>query len=146
MHSTEIKVRGYHLDVYQHVNNARYLEFLEEARWSFFEGYPLTQTVHEQKLAFVLVNININYRRPAFLNEVLHIHTKISKIGNKSCTVQQLILESETKQVVADAEITFCVLNQEAHKAVSIEGEVRHVLETMYQADAVDKEILMPSN
>ncbi len=28
---TQIKVRGYHLDVYQHVNNARYLEFLEEA-------------------------------------------------------------------------------------------------------------------
>ena len=27
---TQIKVRGYHLDVYQHVNNARYLEFLEE--------------------------------------------------------------------------------------------------------------------
>ncbi|EAO9459728.1 acyl-ACP thioesterase domain-containing protein, partial [Raoultella planticola] len=25
---TQIKVRGYHLDVYQHVNNARYLEFL----------------------------------------------------------------------------------------------------------------------
>jgi len=146
MHSTEIKVRGYHLDVYQHVNNARYLEFLEEARWSFFEGYPLTQTVHEQKLAFVLVNININYRRPAFLNELLQIHTKISKIGNKSCTVQQLILESESKQVVADAEITFCVLNQETHKAVSIEGEVRQVLEAMYQADAVDKEILMPSN
>ncbi|EJV5382956.1 TPA: hypothetical protein HMT81_08910, partial [Escherichia coli] len=24
---TQIKVRGYHLDVYQHVNNARYLEF-----------------------------------------------------------------------------------------------------------------------
>ena len=30
---TQIKVRGYHLDVYQHVNNARYTEFLEEARW-----------------------------------------------------------------------------------------------------------------
>ena len=29
---TKIKVRGFHLDVYQHVNNARYLEFLEEAR------------------------------------------------------------------------------------------------------------------
>ena len=34
---TQIKVRGYHLDVYQHVNNARYLEFLEEARWDGLE-------------------------------------------------------------------------------------------------------------
>ena len=35
---TQIKVRGYHLDVYQHVNNARYLEFLEEARWDGLES------------------------------------------------------------------------------------------------------------
>ncbi|HAG02674.1 MAG TPA: thioesterase, partial [Leclercia adecarboxylata] len=27
---TQIKVRGYRVDVYQHVYNARYLEFLEE--------------------------------------------------------------------------------------------------------------------
>lgn len=27
-----IRVRNYHLDGYGHVNNARYLEFLEEAR------------------------------------------------------------------------------------------------------------------
>ena len=26
-HTSEIKVRGFHLDIYQHVNNARYLEF-----------------------------------------------------------------------------------------------------------------------
>ena len=39
---TIIKVHGYHLDVYQHVNNARYLEFLEEARWNALEdGMPL---------------------------------------------------------------------------------------------------------
>lgn len=37
---TQIKVRGYHLDVYQHVNNARYPEFLEEARWDGFGKQP----------------------------------------------------------------------------------------------------------
>ena len=36
MSATRIPVRGYHLDVYGHVNNARYLEFLEEARWAYF--------------------------------------------------------------------------------------------------------------
>lgn len=31
MQPTQIHVRGYHLDGYGHVNNARYLEFLEES-------------------------------------------------------------------------------------------------------------------
>ena len=35
---TAIKVRGYHADLYGHVNNARYLELLEEARWNHFEN------------------------------------------------------------------------------------------------------------
>lgn len=33
----KLTVRNYHLDGYGHVNNARYLEFLEEARWTFFQ-------------------------------------------------------------------------------------------------------------
>ncbi|WP_318836688.1 MULTISPECIES: acyl-ACP thioesterase domain-containing protein [unclassified Providencia] len=27
--TTHIKVHGYHIDIFQHVNNARYLEFYE---------------------------------------------------------------------------------------------------------------------
>lgn len=34
----KLTVRNYHLDGYGHVNNARYLEFLEEARWTFFKS------------------------------------------------------------------------------------------------------------
>ncbi len=34
---TQIKVRGYHLDVYQHNNNAP-CQFLEEARWHGLEN------------------------------------------------------------------------------------------------------------
>ena len=59
---TQIKVRGYHLDVYQHVNNARYLEFLE-ARWDGLENSDSFQWMTEKNIAFVVVNININYRR-----------------------------------------------------------------------------------
>ena len=65
---SEIKVRGYHLDMFRHVNNARYLEFLEDGRWAFFDGNP--QFFHQLKGAtFFVVNININYRRPATLRQ-----------------------------------------------------------------------------
>jgi len=131
MHTTQIKVRGYHLDIYQHVNNARYLEFLEEARWSFFEAYPLTEKIHQLNLAFVLVNININYRRPAFVQEVLEIRTQVAKVGNKSCMVKQGIYLQGTDTLVGDAEVTFCVLDQSTHQAVVIEGEVRELLMQM---------------
>ena len=48
---TQIKVRGYHLDVYQHVNNARYLEFLEEARWDGLENSESFQWMTAHNIA-----------------------------------------------------------------------------------------------
>ncbi|HBB1082702.1 TPA: thioesterase, partial [Escherichia coli] len=54
---TQIKVRGYHLDVYQHVNNARYLEFLEEARWHGLENSDSFHWMTAHNIAFVVVNI-----------------------------------------------------------------------------------------
>ena len=55
---TEIKVRGYHLDLYGHVNNARYLEFLEEARWAFAETNLDFDEWQRRGIAFSVVNIN----------------------------------------------------------------------------------------
>lgn len=131
MHITDIKVRGYHLDIYQHVNNARYLEFLEEARWDFFEQFPLVEKIHGFNLAFVLVNININYRRPAFIQEVIEIRTNVASIGTKSAIIEQLMYLKGTDTLIADASVTFCVLDQASHKSVVIEGEVRELLEQM---------------
>ena len=129
--SIDIKVRGYHLDIYGHVNNARYLEFLEEARWSFFEYHNTLEVFAEFKLAFVLVNININYRRPGFPDDVLHITTQVESIGNKSCKVSQKIVLSGTDEIVADAIITFALMDMETNKAVVIEGGVREKLSNM---------------
>ncbi len=84
---TQIKVRGYHLDVYQHVNNARYLEFLEEARWDGLENSPAFQWMMEKNIAFVVVNININYRRPAVLGDVLTVSSKLEQLNGKSGTL-----------------------------------------------------------
>lgn len=81
---TQIKVRGYHLDVYQHVNNARYLEFLEEARWDGLENSPAFQWMTEKNIAFVVVNININYRRPAVLGDVLTVSSKLEQQAARS--------------------------------------------------------------
>jgi len=131
MHINHIKVRGFHLDMYQHVNNARYLEFLEESRWAYFEDHPIMDSIHGNNCALVLVNIDINYRRPAFNNELLEVRTKVIRVGNKSCSFQQNIYLEGTETLIADAVATFCVLDQETHQSVVIDGEVRAQLEEM---------------
>jgi len=125
---TTIKVRGYHLDVYQHVNNARYLEFLEEARWEWLEEAEAFHWLLEQKLAFVVVNININYRRPAVLGDVLVIDSEITQLNGKSGIIAQRVLLAGQETVVADAALTFVCIDLRTQKAVALEGELRERL------------------
>ncbi len=48
-HIRTIRVRGYHCDFYGHLNHARYLELLEEARWSYLEDRMDLQDWKEKK-------------------------------------------------------------------------------------------------
>ncbi len=131
LHQIDIKVRGYHLDFYGHVNNARYLEFLEEARWAYFEETHGLEPFIEKGLAFVVVNININYRRPAVMNELLTVHTHIKHIGNRSGVIRQVITLKDSDVVVADADVTFAVYDEKQGAAVVISGGVRAHLESL---------------
>lgn len=90
---TFIKVRGYHLDVYQHVNNARYLEFLEEARWEWLENEAGFRWMTENNIAFIVVNININYRSPAVLGDKLRIDSQMVQLNGKSGVLSQKVTQ-----------------------------------------------------
>lgn len=130
-HFIEIKVRGYHLDLYRHVNNARYLEFLEEARWSLLEEKTTLDYLQNNGYAFVVVNININYRCAASMDDILAIFTSVQSIGNRSCRMQQRVMRKDSDVVIADADVTFVIVDTHTEKAAPLEGELRAVLEQL---------------
>lgn len=122
---TDIKIRGYHLDYNGHVNNARYLEFIEEGRWSFVEENLDFEEWERLGLAFSVVNININYRRPAVLGEVMEIRTWISSIGKTSARIRQEILLKGTETAIADADVTFVMIDGRTSKTVPMTEDIQ---------------------
>ena len=82
---------------------------------------------------FSVVNININYRRPAAMGEVLEIRTALKKLGGRSGVVRQEVALQGTDTLVADADVTFVVVSLRDGKAVAMEGELREVLGGMIE-------------
>ncbi|UCG52087.1 MAG: acyl-CoA thioesterase [Candidatus Latescibacterota bacterium] len=130
-HLTRIKVRGYHLDLYGHVNNARYLEFLEEARWSLVEERIDLAEWQRRGLAFTVVKIAINYRRAASLGDVLEIHSSLSELGRKSAKIHQKVYLEGADTLVADADVTFVIVDATTEKALPLEGEISKSLRAL---------------
>ncbi|TPG64167.1 acyl-CoA thioesterase [Ewingella americana] len=122
MMHTFITVRGFHIDVYQHVNNARYLEFLESARWEWLDNKSGFKWMSANNIAFIVVNININYRKPATLGDVLRIDSSLQQLNGRSGVIEQVI--TREGDIVADATLTFVCIDLRTQKALPLEGEL----------------------
>ncbi|MBR6027029.1 MAG: acyl-CoA thioesterase [Neisseriaceae bacterium] len=131
MKDTIIKVRGYHLDIYQHVNNARYLEFLEEARWALFDDSGALKLLGQKNWGFAVVNININFRRAATMGDILRINTKFGDFSSKSGTLTQTITNLKTEKIMTEAQITYVILDLNTNRALPINEEIRTILNTV---------------
>ncbi|MGP9663340.1 acyl-CoA thioesterase [Halomonas sp. 86] len=127
----QLRVRGYHLDGYGHVNNARYLEFMEEGRWAFFDEHPaMISELHQAGRAFVVVNLNIDYRAAAVQGDDLTILTGIVEVGERRALCHHRIYRSDGV-LVAQADLTFVLLDMRANKASVIENELAERLNAL---------------
>ena len=129
IHTIEVKIRGYHLDLFGHVNNARYLEFLEEARWAAFEKTVDLEKMARNGRAFTVANININYRRPALMHDVLRIETHIAQWRRRSAVIRQEAFNAQTGEMVADADVTFVIYDTMKQQSAVLEGDLLKTLE-----------------
>lgn len=126
-HTRIIRVRGYHCDFYGHLNHARYLELLEEARWSYLEGRMDLQDWKEKNLGIVVASLTINYRRAAPVDTMLEIHSAMGELGTKTGVINQEMINQATGKLVADAAVTFAVIDTGTGRAVPLDGELREV-------------------
>jgi len=124
VNGTTLQIRGYHCDAYGHVNNARYLELLEEARWSFLEPAVKEKFFEIRDLLFIVVNINISYKKPLVPTQVVDIEITDVTYNNKSMIVRQTIVEKSTRELASEALVTFVLLNSKTGKPETITTEI----------------------
>ncbi|WP_147613570.1 acyl-CoA thioesterase [Treponema pectinovorum] len=111
---TNLKVRPYECDSYNHVNNAVYLNYLETARMDFLEkiGFKYDELFNAGYYLFV-THVDIHYKVSAKMHEELEIQTKPVKMGAVSGTMHQIIKKPDG-QISAEADITWACVNKEA--------------------------------
>lgn len=130
----QIKVRGYHVDVFQHVNNARYLEFLEEGRWAFFDAFGAGTDLMEQGLSWAVVNINIDFKAEGNFADILEVHTQFIKLGNRSVTMKQRIINAKTDTLVVEADVTYVCFSKEKKAAITLPNDYKMKIQKAIEA------------
>ncbi len=130
-HRTRIKIRGYHCDAYGHVNNARYLELLEEARWQYLEDGLGLNYWSDRGLGFVVAELRLVYKRPLSPQTVVEIVSETTQLDGRKGVIHQVIHDTTRDKVAAVADIIFAVIDLKTGRAVEMTGEVREGFDTI---------------
>lgn len=109
-------VRCTEIDVNGHLNNAKYVEYLEWGREEWYErqGFPY-ERLRALGAITVVVNITLNLRRPCHQGDRLNIVTRPQRRGRTSFALAQRI-EKAGGEVVADAVVTLVTVEPDSRR------------------------------
>jgi acyl-CoA thioester hydrolase len=126
---TPISVRYNDLDTLHHVNNATYLMYLEEARVHYAKQV-LGWNGDLNQLDMLLASVKIDFIQPVFLNSPLVVHSRVSKIGNKSFEMDYLIvIEEIERKLAAKASTVLVYYDMKNHKTDFIPEKMRNAIQ-----------------
>ena len=110
------------------VYHANYLRYLERGRTEFLRDHGLSvQAMHEQGIIFPVVAIEINYRSPARLDDLLEVETTIVAVKNSSFVAGQRVLRKEDGRLLVEARVTLACVG-ETMRAQRLPVELRELL------------------
>jgi YbgC/YbaW family acyl-CoA thioester hydrolase len=111
-----IVVHASDIDSNGHVNNARYVDFLQRGRWTWLESGGIARDrLAAENCALFVVRIELNYRKEVRLHERLVVTSHSERVGAKSFVVRQEILRDG--DVVADALVTLVPVDLTTRKS-----------------------------
>jgi len=97
-----VTVRYGDLDPQSHVNNAAFITYLEHARVSYVRQLGLWDGRSFLEIGFILARVEMDYREPIQLTDLIEVGVRVSRLGNKSLVMEYLIREIDTLRVFAE--------------------------------------------
>ena len=126
---TELAVRWRDLDAFNHVNNAMYLRYLEEARLRWL--LTLEGPWMDAHVAPVVASALVNFRKPIAWPEDVVVELFVDRLGNSSFTLGHRILSAKDKAVLyCDGHVVMVWFDSRSGRSAPLPDSVRNAFST----------------
>ncbi|MDZ4158780.1 MAG: acyl-CoA thioesterase [Anaerolineaceae bacterium] len=113
-----VEVRYGDLDPQWHVNNSRFLTYLEQTRYAYVKELGLFDGVSFFDFGLIVADIHIAFLAAISPNQTIQVAQRVANIGNKSIRFEYQIEDCETGKVMARAEAV--MVTYDYHQAQSV--------------------------
>jgi acyl-CoA thioester hydrolase len=115
-----LEIRYGDLDPQGHVNNARYLTYLEQARIAYITHLNLWDGRSFADVGIILADAQITFRAPLLFGSQIQVGVRVNRLGGKSMTMEYVIEDSQTHQELAHATTVLVAYDYRQNQTISI--------------------------
>jgi acyl-CoA thioester hydrolase len=145
-HRHPVEVRLADTDAMGHVNNARYLTYVEIARVAYYEqvtGNALPIGTHGAEEGMILAEIRMTYRSPAFYGETITVESRVDRIGRTSFGMVHRMTAPESRygpaRLVAVADSVLVSYDYPGERPIPVPDDWRTAMEAFEGRSLADR-------
>lgn len=123
---TEFKVRPDDIDMFNHVHNSTYFDYVLAARYEQMETcykMPMEEFL-KQGFGWVVRSAFVDYKRPLVLGDQFTVQTAIESINPKGCRVKFEIKIKRLAKVACEGWFDYIMINIADGKGVKVSDEI----------------------
>lgn len=128
LYEAERTVAKEDLDELQHVNNVRYVQWIQDISKAHWEA--LVPDNIRKKMVWVVRRHDIRYKGSAVLDERLLLSTYISHSEGFVSSRMVEIRKKDSNKLILKSQTDWCLLNKESGKPMTISPEIHTLFET----------------
>lgn len=112
------------------VYHSRYLNFMERARteWLRSRGFSQAELRQDPQVLFVVHSMQLQFKKPARLDDELHVVSQLVEMGRGSFRCHQQILRDHT--VLIEAQVKVACVDADSFKPTGIPARIKIALES----------------
>lgn len=118
-HIKEIQIRFGDIDLMGHVNNGVQLSYLDLGRMDYFQQI-YSDMIDWKEAALIVAHLEIDYLSSITLEDQIEVHTRINRIGNKSVSLEQNIVDVKTGAIKTKTSQVMVAYSQKLGESISV--------------------------
>lgn len=123
-----IEVRYGDLDPQGHVNNAKLLTYIEQARIFYLKQLKLWEGGSFQNLGIILADVQMTFKRAIQFGDPIRVGVRISRLGNKSMTSEYLLEDARDASLFATGSSVLVAYDYHDNRSMPIPDEWRKAI------------------
>lgn len=128
-----IEVRYGDLDPQGHVNNAKYLTYMEQSRIAYLRHLGLWSSNSFMDLGIILADAQITFRAPILFENAVRVGVRTTRLGNKSFDVIHCIENSQDGSLFATGKSVLVTYDYRTQRTLPIPDTWREIISTFEQ-------------